>query len=150
MAGVQCSTVPRGTLEGGGDVTDNAARRPRWRLFVPLAVALALVALLVPVFQRQPSAGVRARFDQIQYGMTEQQVGELLGGPRGVYDQTRRPYPMLTAAGFPGSGGSHLSWWHFSDCTIEVDFDEDHRVNGKRIEPLPPQSLFERAVRWCK
>jgi len=130
-------------------MTDNAARRPRWRPFVPYAVLLALVALLIPVFQRPPSASLRARFDQIQNGMTEQQVEELLGGPRGVYDKTRRYSTMTTAVG-TGSGGSHLSWWYFPDCTIEVGFDEDVRVDGKRIELPPPQSLFERAVRWCK
>ena len=65
-------------------MTDNAARRPRWP-FVAFPVLLALGALLTPVFPRQQSAGIRARFDQIQNGMTEDQVGDLLGGPRGVY-----------------------------------------------------------------
>ncbi len=128
-------------------MTDNAARRPRWRLFVSFAVLLALVALLLPALPRRPSTGRRARFDQIQTGMTEQQVEELLGGPRGVYDKTRRS-PTTTAAG-TGAGRSHLSWWYFPDCTIEVGFDEDGRVNGRRIESPPPQSLFERAVRCC-
>jgi hypothetical protein len=130
-------------------MTDNAARRPRWRPVVACAVLLALVALLLPVFQGTPSPGIRAGFDQIQNGLTEQQVEELLGGPRGVHDKTRR-YSNVTSAVGTGSGGSHLSWWYFPDCTIEVDFDDDHRVNGKRIELPPPQSLFERAVRWCK
>ncbi len=129
-------------------MADKAARRRRWP-FVSFAVLLALVALLVPVFQRPPSAGTRAGFDQIQNGMTEQQVGELLGGPRGVYDKTRLYTTMTTAAG-TGSGSSHLSWWYFPDCDIEVGFDEDGRVNGKRLEPLSPQSLLERAVQWCK
>jgi hypothetical protein len=132
-------------------MTDKTARRPRWpwwRLIAPIAVALALAALLVPVFQRPPSADDRARFDRIEDGMTERQVEEVLGGPRGVYDRTRRPWPGLTATSFPGSNSSHRSWWYFSDCTVEVDFDDDHRVTGKRIEPLPPQSLRERAVRW--
>jgi hypothetical protein len=128
-------------------MTDNAARRPRWRAFVPFAALLALVALLVPVFPRPPSTALRARFDQIETGMTEQQVEELLGGPRGVYDKTRRDYSTTTAVG-TGSGRSHLSWWYFPDCALEVGFDEDGRVNGKRIEPPPPQSLLARAVRW--
>lgn len=131
-------------------MADKTARRPRWlrwRLIVPIAVGLALAALLMPVIQRQPSGAVRARFERIEDGMTEKQVEELLGGPRGVYDQTRRPYPALSASGIPGSAGSHLSWWHFSDCTIEVSFDDGHQVTGKRIETLPPQSLWERAVR---
>ena len=131
-------------------MSDNAARRPRWPAFVSFAVFLAFLALLAPVFRRTPSAAVRAGFDQIQNGMTEQQVGELLGGPRGVYDQTRVPYPTTTAVGTVPGGGSHRSWWHFSDCTIEVDFDEGHRANGKRIELLPPQSLFDMALRWRK
>src|SRR5262245_1371185 len=114
-------------------MTDNAARRPRWRPFVSVAALLALVALLVPVFQRPPSAGIRARFDQIQNGMTEDQVDELLGGPRGVYDMTRRYTTMTTASG-SGPGRSHLSWWYFPDCDIEVGFDEDGRVSGKSIK----------------
>ena len=129
-------------------MTDNTVRRPGWRPFVSFAVLLGLIALLIPVFQRPPSTGIRARFDQIQNGMTEQQVEELLGGPRGIYDKTRQ-YTTTTAVGM-GSGRSHLSWWYFPDCTIEVDFDEDGWVNGKRIELPPPQSLFESAVRWCK
>ena len=130
-------------------MTDNAARRPRWRPFVSVAVLLALVALLVPVFQRRPSAAVRARFDQIEDGMTEQQVEGLLGGPRGVYDKSRRYSTMTTAAG-TGPGRSHLSWWYFPDCNVEVGFDEDGRVNGKSMESPPPESLLERAVRWCQ
>ena len=129
-------------------MTDNAARRSRWRPFVVFAFPLALVSLLAPVFPRPPSIGIRARFDQIQNGMTEDQVEDLLGGPRGVHDKTMS-YSTITTAVGTGSGRSHLSWWYFPDCTIEVDFDEDGQVSGKRIEPRPPQSLFERAVRWC-
>jgi hypothetical protein len=127
-------------------VTDDTARRPRWRPFVLLAVLLALVTLFVPVLPRPPSPGVRAGFDLIEDGMTEEQVEELLGGPRGVHDRARRS-PVTSAVG-SGSGSSHRSWWYFPDCVIEVSFDEDARVNGKRIEALPPQSLFEKAVRW--
>jgi hypothetical protein len=130
-------------------MTDNAASRSRWRPFISFAVVFALVALLAPVFPRQPSSHIRARFDQIENGMPEEQVGDLLGGPRGVYDETRRYRTMTTAAG-TGSPRSHLSWWYFPDCDIEVGFGEDGRVNGKRIETPPPQSLFGRTVRWCE
>jgi hypothetical protein len=134
------------TFPGGRDLTDNVGRRSRWRAFVSFAVLLALVSLLVPVF---PTAThVRARFDQIQNGMTEQRVEEVLGVPRRVYD-TARSYSTMTAVG-TGSGRSHLSWWYFPDCAIEVGFDEDGRVSGKRIEPPPTESLLEKAVRWCK
>jgi outer membrane protein assembly factor BamE (lipoprotein component of BamABCDE complex) len=136
------------TIVEGGDMSDNAVRRPRWRPFVSFAALLALVALLVPVFPRPPSKGIRDRFDQIQNGMTEDQVEKLLGGPRGVYDKTRWDETM-TAIG-TGSGRSHLSWWYFPDCAIEVRFDEDGRVDGKRIEPPPPQSLVETTMQWCK
>jgi hypothetical protein len=129
-------------------MTDKATRRRRWPL-VSFAVLLALVALLVPVFQRSPSTGLRARFEQIQNGMTEDQVGDLLGGPRGVYDETRSYSTMTTAAG-TGSGRSHLSWWYFPDGDIEVGFDEDGQVSEKRIELPPLESLLERGVRWCK
>jgi hypothetical protein len=78
--------------------------------------------------------------------MAEQQVGSLLGGPRGIFGHVW-PHPARTAVG-AGSGGSRLSWWHFPDCTVEVDFDDDHRVNEKRIGSLPRESLFDRAVRW--
>ena len=127
-------------------MTDNAARRPRWRAIVSFAVLLALVTLLLPVFP--PATDVRARFDQIQNSMSEQQVEEVLGGPRGVYDKTRSD-STTTAVG-TGAGRSHLSWWYFPDCTIEVAFDEDGRVSEKRIESPPSESLFEMAVRWCK
>jgi hypothetical protein len=129
-------------------MSENAARRARWRRFAPYSALLAVVALLVPVFPRPQSPGIRDGFSHIQNGMTEQQVGDLLGGPRGVYGLVL-PYPTHTAVG-TGSGGSHLSWWYFPDCTIEVDFDEDHRVNEKRIKLLPQESLFDKAVRWWR
>jgi hypothetical protein len=129
-------------------MTDNAVRRPRWRPFVYVAALLALVALLVPVFRRAPSTDIRARFDQIENGMNENQVEGVLGGPRGVYDRTIS-HTVTSAAGWR-SGSSHLSWWYFPDCVIEVGFDEDARVSAKRIETPPPESLLERTVRWCK
>jgi hypothetical protein len=129
-------------------MTGNASRRHRWRPFVAFAVFLALVALLVPVFRRPSAIGIRSRFDQIQNGMSEDQLEELLGGPRGVYDRTRTG-PTTTAAG-TGSGRSHLSWWYFSDCVLEVGFDADGRVSEKRIEVAPRESLLERAGRWCE
>jgi hypothetical protein len=128
-------------------MTENAARRPRRRLFVFFAVLLALAALLVPLFRRPPSTGIRARFDRIENGMTEEQVEGVLGGPRGIYDKTRR---NATTSVFMGSGRSHLSWWYFPDCVVEVGFDEVGRVNGKRIESPPPESLLDWVVRWCK
>jgi hypothetical protein len=124
---------------------DNAARR-RWSIYVSLAVLLAMVVLLAPVFRRTPATAVRDGFDQIQSGMTEEKVAGLLGGPRGIYGKVW-PHPTHTAVG-KGAGGSHLSWWYFPDCTIEVDFDDDHRVNEKKIKLLPRESLFEWGVRW--
>jgi hypothetical protein len=125
---------------------DEATPRRR-RLIFPCAVLLAVAALLVPAFPRPPSAAMRARFDQIRDGMTEGEVGGLLGGPRGVYDEARAG-PATTAAG-TGSGGGHLSWWYFPGCTVEVGFDGGHRVNGKRMVLPPPQSLLGMAARWC-
>src|SRR5262249_28223412 len=98
---LRSGTIPDGSSRhagGGRDMADNAARRPRRGRFIFFAVLLALVALLAPVFPRPPSPGVRAGFDQVQDGMTEQQVEELLGGPRGVYDRARRG-TVMTAAG---------------------------------------------------
>jgi len=73
----------------------------------------------------------------------------VLGGPRGVYDEARSHSTMTTAVG-TGSGRSHISWWYFPDCDLEVGFYEDGRVSGKRIEPPPPESLLGMAVRWCQ
>jgi hypothetical protein len=130
-------------------MADNAARQPMWRTIVAFTVLLALIALLVPVFPRGPSADIRARFDQVQYGMTEEQVEEVLGGPRGPHDRDREGITFTSAAGF-GPGRSHRSWWYFPGCNIEVAFDEDGQVSEKKIEPLPPRSLFGMAVAWCK
>jgi hypothetical protein len=135
-------------LLGGGHVSDNAARRPRWPTFVLVAVLLALFALFVPVFRQTPSATVRARFEQIQVGMTEDQVEELLG-PRGTHDRSRSHTTMTSAVG-TGPGSSHHSWWYFPGCDVEVGFDEDGRVYRKRIDPSPAQSVFDKAVRLCK
>src|SRR5262249_50274236 len=146
-------TIPDGSSRhagGGRDMADNAARRPRRGRFIFFAVLLALVALLAPVFPRPPSPGVRAGFDQVQDGMTEQQVEELLGGPRGVYDRARRGTVMTAAGTGPVHTRSHLSWWYFPDCVIEVGFDEGGRVSGKRIGPAPRQSLLGMAARWCE
>jgi hypothetical protein len=128
-------------------MSGNAVRRPRWRRFVSFAAFLAVVALLVPVFPRTPSKSIRARFDQILNGMTEDQVEELLGGPRGVYDEARKPYDTIIAS---STDSGHLSWWYFPDCILEVSFDKGFRVDGKRIELPPRQSLVQMAMRWCK
>lgn len=133
-------------------MSDNAPRRPRWPAIVSFAALLALLAvagLLVPVFRTAPSAAVRARFDRIENGMTEEQVEELLGGPRGVYDRTRWGVTLTSAVG-TGPGRSHHSWWYFPGCDVEVGFDVDGRVYRKQIGPSPPQSLLDRAVRRCK
>ncbi len=88
-------------------MSDNAARRRRRRVFVSFAVLLALVVLLAQVLPRPPSTAARAGFDRIEHGMAEQQVGSLLGGPRGIFGRVW-PHPARTAVG-TGSGGSHLS-----------------------------------------
>lgn len=129
-------------------MTDNTARRPRWPVFVSLAVLLILVALVLPVFRQTPSSASRARFDRIQNGMTEDQVERLLGGTRGVYDKGR-PGTTTTAVGI-GPGMGHLSWWYFPDCVIEVEFDEYGRVCHKMIEPPPPQSIAGKFAWWCE
>lgn len=126
-------------------MADSPARRRRWWPLASFAALVALVALLVPVFGPTPPTGIRAHFDRIRNGTTEQEVEELLGGPRGVYGRVRRS--AVTAAG-TGKGRGHFSWWYFPGCTVEVGFDEDGRVNGKRIELAPPESLLDRAVRW--
>jgi hypothetical protein len=133
-------------LPGGVAMCANAARWPRWKLFASSAGLLALIVLLAPVLPRPPSTAARAGFAQIHPGMTEQQVENLLGGPRGVYGLFS-PHPIQTAA---GTDSGHLSWWYFPDCTIELDFDKDHRVNEKRIELLPRESLIDRGLQWWR
>ena len=127
---------------------DSAARPTRWPVLLPLAVLLILCALLIPVLQRPPSAAARARFDQIQDGMTEDQVEGLLGS-RGPHDKDRFNITM-TSGVMTGPGSAHLSWWYFPGCDIEVGFDKDARVCSKKFMPLPPQSLFDRAVMRCR
>jgi hypothetical protein len=124
---------------------DNPARRPSWPAVLSVAVVLILGALLIPVLPRPPSAAARARFDQIQDGMTEDQVEGLLGGLRGVHDEDRFNITMISAD-MTGPGSSHLSWWYFPGCDIEVSFDKDARVCSKKFKPLRAQSLFDRAV----
>jgi hypothetical protein len=128
---------------------DNMARRPRWLPLLSVAVVLILVALLLPVLHRPPPAYARERFDQIQDGMTEDQVEGLLGGLRGVHDKDRFNSTMTSAVG-TGAGRSHLSWWYFPGCDIEVGFDKDGRVCLKIFKSLPSQSLFDRAVQRCR
>jgi hypothetical protein len=134
-------------------MNDTPGRRPRWEVIVFFPALLALVASLAPLFKRPPAKGIpiatRARFDLIESGMTEPQVEDLLGGPRGIHDRSRLDVTVTSASGW-GSGSRHLSWWYFPDTNIEVGFDEDGRVDWKRIEPLTLESPFEKAVVRCK
>jgi hypothetical protein len=126
-------------------MSDDVARRRWWPVFVSSAALLLLTALLVMLWP-SPAVPAPAGFDQIRDSMTENEVEALLGGPRGVYDQSR--WLSATTAEYTGPGRGHLSWWYFPDCVVEVVFDEAGRVKGKRL--LPPQGDFDRAVSLCK
>src|SRR5262249_45159730 len=92
--------------------------------------------------------GIPAQFDQIRTGMSEKEIEELLGGPRGVHDTTKW-YSTKTPIGGSWSGGHHSSIWYFPECAIEVVF-RDGMCHSKEIEPPLPVSPLERPLKWCK
>src|SRR5262245_47837926 len=103
---------------------------PRCRLFWPFAFALVLLltGLMLPFLRRPPLTRNPAQFDQIRMGMSEKEVEELLGGPRGIYDNTKY-HSHKTPIGGHWSWG-HSSTWYFPDCAIEVVF-RDGKVHRK-------------------
>jgi hypothetical protein len=94
---------------------------------------LAAVALLAAWGTESPD---RARYDQIQVGMTDEEVHSLLSG------WTAHP----VASGFAG----HTAFWLSPDgATTSVRFSFDGRVTGKRFEAGDP-SFTARARRLMR
>jgi hypothetical protein len=96
----------------------------------------------------------QASFDEIQEGMTEAEVVEILGGPAGDYG----PGMELRSAKF-----SHIGYlpvrivkrWSFGDSAVTVWFNTGGAVVGKEWEDdivrLPQQQgILEKFRSWCR
>ena len=110
-------------------------------------LALILLTLaMIWVAHRLAPTGVRGKFEQIQDGMTETRVEELLSGPHGAYDQTKEYHLLMPLLVSELDG--YRSIWHFPGG--QASFDRSGMGNAKHLHPPPAPSLLDRAKEWLK
>ena len=92
---------------------------------------LAIILLLLPYLAWHPRRLNHKGFEQIQNGMTQQEVESLLGGPPGIY------YPSYCGAGWIMTA-EKMVWpnatevaWYDDRNRYEVWFDAEGLVAGK-------------------
>jgi hypothetical protein len=116
----------------------------RRRRVIVVVVVLALVAVVVALWPRGPKP-CRATFEQVQEGMTYDEVCATVGGPPGDYttDGSGRPLRQTLPIGLSDE------WWS-DDAYLSVRFDPDlpgPQVGAEHQGPGPPRALTV-VVRW--
>jgi hypothetical protein len=101
-------------------------------LAIGLVLFGALVALLRP--WRCPVNGAAA--GQIDKGMTQAEVEEVLGGPPGDY--TTRPGGFLPLV-FNSAGLEPRESWHGDECVVHVTF-QDGKVSRVEVVKVGPRN----------
>jgi hypothetical protein len=114
-----------------------------WIALIPPGVALIMlftlsVRLIVSQWQAPRVNITRESFDQIQVGMTEAEVVQIIGGPSGRY--TKRPYAVFKSAVMS------RCWWEGDEgvITVTLTCDSPRRVRRIDFDSLPPESILER------
>jgi hypothetical protein len=102
-----------------------------------LSLALALV-LAYEVWYR---GSLHFRYDQIQKGMTKQQVEEVLGCPEGGY--ATEGHIFMASVAPPRSPYADYWFWMFNEGNIHVYHDAQGLVVAKRIALPPPRNHME-------
>jgi hypothetical protein len=110
-------------------------------------IVLALTLCIAVLCSRPRSSITHEAYQQIEIGMSRQQVYELLGGP--PRSETER---RMSFAGGLGSLVRPADWWG-PTIHIRVIFDEQEMVSGKWVEnhnyaPVKKPSLWEEACSW--
>jgi len=114
-------------------------------LLLMLALVVCLAAGFV-VFLWVTAPGHHITFEnlqQIQAGMTEQEVETILGAPAGDYSNGR----TRMWGGVSISKGVNKKWIA-DDCAIEVAFAPNGRVGGLCITDARPETWIDKLRRW--
>ena len=141
------------------DALHMAAYAARWRMAAGgasvkkrnavLCVVACALAGLAAVCWFAPTSGINAGFyGQIQNGMTQQQVEEILGAPA---DYEEFNCSVDAKGNALGSGPEpHNGYWLGHNVTICVRFDDDEKVCGKALGPNKTKapSLWNHVLAW--
>src|SRR5262245_17251494 len=127
-------------------------RRAAW---IGVAVTAALLAAAAGWrLSARPVRIDRSVFDQIQIGMTEREVSDLLGVPPGYYG-TRAPVTRWVVAEETVPEGAAFApdssdCWSSDNASIFVRFGPDATVESKTFatHPGPPLSPLDRLMQW--
>ena len=119
------------------------------RLLLWTWALVMLGACGVTLWLNVPRPGVtRSNYERIREGMTLADVGAILGGPPGNYQEGRGTFLLFSANGPEGSSPwlrddvAHLIWWG-PDVTILLAVSPDGRVLAKHCSPyMPSQPSF--------
>lgn len=102
-------------------------RRRKW--LIPL-VALVAIPVFAAIWLVATWKVLKVEnFAKIRYGMSQQQVEELLGGPPGEYGRNTGDVWMSTE-GYITPGETEKRWWD-DENRLEVFFDNNGRVTRK-------------------
>jgi len=86
----------------------------------------------------------RARFEQVEQGMSREEVNRTAGGPPGVYSETSDVWTPFYQW---GSGNDAEVWW-CDDGWMAVRFDDADRAASVKVFEFEPPTLTERIRRW--
>lgn len=114
--------------------------RRKWVLAILLAATVAGSAVVASFWPSGPRP-CRAKFEQVERGMSFDQVVATVGGPPGTY--THRPYLKVVVTAL-----SHrIEVWSTDDARLVVYFDQSGRADMIHLDdPLPDDRSFGRRV----
>jgi hypothetical protein len=111
-----------------------------------LAVAAALTLWYIDL----PEPGsVRARYDSVRLGMTEEEVNRAMGGPPGIYGGVWGPNEALLGWYDESGGYAGMAWYFEGRHSVTVFLDEG-RVWKKEMDPPHPTLLDRLKAVWSR
>jgi len=126
--------------------------RKRLLLWLLACIAFFTVGFILLSLKTGPRIN-QASFDQIQEGMTEAEVVEILGSPAGDYGPGSDFVFYLPRRGWLGSPTDERRW-SAGEFAITVTFDHERRVFAKKSEEVklrfpPQQGVLKKLRNWC-
>jgi hypothetical protein len=127
---------------------EELAMRSQWQ-WISCVVLLLVVATVTAWLLA--SCGPRlspASYDRIQFGMTRDEVDEIIGAPWGDYGGQAICFAMTREDhAFPEPDRYNCGTWTSPSYILEVHYDDNYRVIGKRWGETTVPPLWHRALK---